>query len=161
MTDVHDTAIRSRNMRAIKGKNTRPEILIRKALHACGLRFRLHNKDLPGSPDLVLKKYKVLIFINGCFWHGHKCHLSKVPSTRTDFWLKKISANISRDAHTYQALLQSDWRFAVIWECALKGRTKLNFSELIAELEQWIIERKIKSIEFYGKMQSANKATSE
>lgn len=155
MADVHSPAVRSRNMLAIKSKDTKPEILIRKALHARGFRFRLHRKDLPGSPDMVLQKYDALIFINGCFWHGHRCHLSKPPATRTEFWLTKISTNVSRDMRNHQLLMNSDWRFAVIWECALKGKTKLDFSALMSELEAWLTKRTSKSIEFSGKANAA------
>lgn len=138
MSDVHSTAIRSKNMRAIKSKDTRPEILIRKALHARGLRYRLHATALPGTPDLVLTKLKTVVFVNGCFWHGHRCHLSKVPKTRTTFWLSKISDNISRDARVYQKLMDSGWRIAVIWECGIKGRSTQQFNALIDELIGWL-----------------------
>ena len=150
MTDVHNASVRSRNMRAIKGKNTRPELLIRKALHARGFRFRLHRKDLPGSPDIVLSRYKVLIFVHGCFWHGHRCHLSKIPQTRTAFWLAKISANITRDQSQQAQLLLSVWRYAIIWECAIKGKTRLRTDHLINCLEDWIIHSNSKSIEISG-----------
>ncbi len=150
MTDVHNASVRSRNMRAIKGKNTRPELLIRKALHTRGFRFRLHRKDLPGNPDIVLSRYKVLIFVHGCFWHGHRCHLSKIPQTRTAFWLAKISGNITRDQLHQTQLLTSEWRYALIWECALKGKTRLKADDLIACLEDWIIHSKAKSLEISG-----------
>jgi len=150
MTDVHNASVRSRNMRAIKGKNTRPELLIRKALHARGFRFRLHRKDLPGNPDIVLSRYKVLIFVHGCFWHGHRCHLSKIPQTRTAFWLAKISGNITRDQLHQTQLLASEWRYAVIWECALKGKTRLRTDYLIDCVEDWIINSNSKSLEISG-----------
>ncbi len=156
MTDVHNTVTRSKNMRAIRSKNTRPEIVIRHALHARGFRFRLHRKDLPGNPDIVLTRYKVLIFVHGCFWHGHRCHLSKPPKTRAEFWLAKISDNISRDIRNQQQLMESDWRFAVIWECALKGKTKPDFMHLMSELEQWIRDSTSKSIELSGKPGNAD-----
>lgn len=150
MTDVHTPAIRSKNMKAIKARNTRPELLVRRGLFQRGFRFRLHRKDLPGKPDIVLKKYHALIFINGCFWHGHQCHLSKVPSTRREFWLAKISANMKRDLDNSHRLLASEWRYAVIWECALKGKTRLDPGMLLDDLEAWLCDGRVKFIEFCG-----------
>ncbi len=150
MVDVHNKTTRSKNMRAIKGTNTKPELEVRKALHAKGFRFRLHRKDLPGNPDITLPRYKVLIFVHGCFWHGHRCHLSKTPSTRTDFWLSKISDNMSRDLRTETLLLASEWRYAVIWECALKSKSRLPMAKLIGTLEDWIINTSSKSLEVVG-----------
>lgn len=98
MVDIVDVSTRSRMMAGIKNRNTKPEILIRKLLHKKGFRFRLHVKDLPGKPDIVLPKYKALIFVNGCFWHGHiNCHLFKLPATRTEFWQAKITRNQAND----------------------------------------------------------------
>ncbi|MFZ6757603.1 very short patch repair endonuclease [Undibacterium sp. Ji50W] len=151
MTDVHNQAIRSKNMRAIRSKDTGPEVIIRKALHASGFRYRLHTTNLPGSPDLVLPKYKAVIFVHGCFWHGHRCHLSKTPKTRTEFWLTKISANMSRDNTKHQQLMESNWRVAVIWECAIKGKMKLDSDYLLSELINWLRDSKSKSIELSGK----------
>jgi DNA mismatch endonuclease (patch repair protein) len=138
MTDVHNPATRSKNMRAIRNKDTGPEIRFRKALYAHGLRYRLHVKTLPGTPDLVLAKFKTVIFVNGCFWHGHRCHLCKVPKTRTEFWLAKISDNISRDVRVYRKLTDTGWRVAVIWECAIKGQSAANFDALVAEFVDWL-----------------------
>lgn len=150
MSDVHNSITRSKNMRAIKNKNTKPEILIRKALHARGLRFRLHIKTLPGNPDIVLPKYKTVIFINGCFWHGHHCHLSKTPKTRTGFWLAKISDNVSRDILFHQKLLDAGWRVAVIWECAIKGRSKQDLPSLISTFIAWLTDSESLGIELTG-----------
>ena len=125
-------------MRAIRSKNTKPEILLRKALHARGFRFRLNVKTLPGTPDIVMPKFKVVIFANGCFWHGHNCHLFKVPTTRTEFWLSKIAGNVNRDKIFQKNLIEAGWRIAVVWECALKGRYKPQFDTLIDELVGWI-----------------------
>jgi DNA mismatch endonuclease (patch repair protein) len=151
MTDIHTPLTRSKNMRAIKGQNTKPEIIVRKALYAKGFRYRLHLKNLPGSPDIVLPRYRALIFVNGCFWHGHRCHLSKIPSTRPEFWLKKISENISRDLFNQNLLMDSKWRIAVIWECSIRGNKKLDFQLLISELENWLLDLTSKSIEISGK----------
>ncbi|WP_303828977.1 very short patch repair endonuclease [Asticcacaulis taihuensis] len=138
MPDVHDSLTRSRNMAAIKGKDTRPELMIRKALHRLGFRFRLHSKDLPGKPDLVLPKYKAVIFINGCFWHHHNCHLFKWPLTREEFWRTKINRNTENDARNTIRLEQAGWRIATVWECALKGRTKISEGTAIQLLAEWL-----------------------
>ncbi|MFI4940376.1 MAG: very short patch repair endonuclease [Burkholderiales bacterium] len=150
MSDVHSAAIRSKNMRAIKNKDTRPEILIRQALHARGLRFRLHVKTLPGTPDIVLPKFKAVVFVNGCFWHGHKCPLCKIPKTRADFWQTKIKSNHERDIISASKLTAEGWRIAIVWECALKGRQKLTFDVLVDRLSQWIADPLIQTIEFKG-----------
>jgi DNA mismatch endonuclease (patch repair protein) len=139
MVDVHRPEQRSANMRAIRQKDTGPEIQIRRLLFARGFRYRLHVKSLPGSPDLVLPKYRVAVFVHGCFWHGHGCHLFKLPATRTDFWLGKIQGNRDRDFRD-QARLQSDgWRILTIWECALKGRHKRPLDDIIETVAQWIL----------------------
>lgn len=125
-------------MAGIKGKNTKPELLVRKGLHALGFRFRLHARDVPGNPDLVLKKHGAVIFVHGCFWHGHSCHLFKMPSTRPEFWEAKISRNRERDQQVKDQLRESGWRRLVIWECGLKGKTRLDFDVLIKRTAQWL-----------------------
>ena len=115
MADVHSTATRSYNMSRIKSKNTRPEILVRKFLHAQGFRYRLHQKKLPGKPDLVLPKYKTVIFVHGCFWHGHThCKYYVIPKTRTDWWLNKINGNIANDDKAVAALTAQGWKVIVV-----------------------------------------------
>ena len=111
-------------MRAIRSKNTAPELLIRKLLFSLGFRFRLHVKNLPGTPDIVLPKYRTAIFVHGCFWHGHDCHLFTLPQTRRDFWQVKIDANRQRDLHSEDMLISAGWCVLSVWECALKGRLK-------------------------------------
>jgi DNA mismatch endonuclease (patch repair protein) len=138
MPDVHDRATRSRNMAAIKGKDTKPELIIRKGLHARGFRYRLHDRKLPGRPDLVLPKYHAVIFINGCFWHGHDCALFKWPGTRQDFWKEKIGANVARDQKNYAAIEEAGWRRAVIWECALKGTRRMEPDEVLTRVANWL-----------------------
>lgn len=138
MADVHDVATRSRNMAAIRGVNTKPEMRVRQALHALGLRYRLHVSELPGKPDLVLPRYKAVIFVHGCFWHGHECHLFKMPATRQDFWQAKISRNVANDEKADMALRDAGWRIGVVWDCALKGRTRLDFSEAMQGLAKWV-----------------------
>ena len=115
MVDVVDRKTRSRMMSGIRGKNTRPELLIRKGLHARGFRFRLHDKRLPGKPDLVLPKYSAVIFVHGCFWHGHDCHLFKWPQSRREFWRKKITRNKVKDAESYVSLKKEGWYILTIW----------------------------------------------
>ncbi|WP_334371434.1 very short patch repair endonuclease [Bradyrhizobium sp. AZCC 1719] len=121
--DVLTPAQRQLNMSRIRGRNTKPELLVRSALHAMGFRFRIHVRTLPGSPDLVLRKYNVAIFVNGCFWHGHGCHLSKLPATRTEFWRTKISDTCVRDSRAIQQLHLQGWRVIVLWECSIRAVT--------------------------------------
>lgn len=137
MADVVDPATRSRMMSGIRGKNTKPELLIRKALHARGFRYRLHC-DLPGKPDICLSKHRAVVFVHGCFWHGHKCHLFKWPSTRPEFWRAKIDRNVEVDKAAMVRLHGADWRVAVVWECALKGRERVNLAEVVDRLSSWL-----------------------
>ncbi|MCQ9199787.1 MAG: very short patch repair endonuclease [Prochlorococcus marinus CUG1437] len=112
---------RSRNMSAIKSKNTKPEISVRKLLHSLGYRFRLHRKDLPGSPDIVLPKYKTVIFVHGCFWHRHEnCKYASTPKTRSEFWESKFEGNIKRDKINQTNLIKLGWKIIIVWECDLK-----------------------------------------
>jgi len=120
MTDIVDRATRSRMMSGIRSKATRPEIFVRKGLHALGFRFRLHAEDIPGKPDIVLPKFRALINVHGCFWHDHGCRYCKTPSTNTAFWLEKLNANRLRDQRTIQLQLDSGWRCLIIWECAIR-----------------------------------------
>ncbi len=121
MTDVHNKATRSYNMSRIKGKDTKPEMLVRRFLFAQGFRYRLHVKTLPGKPDIVLPKYKTVIFIHGCFFHGHEnCRYFKVPATRTEWWLDKIGGNKKRDKENEKKLAEQGWKVITVWECELK-----------------------------------------
>ena len=114
---------RSRNMSAIKSKNTKPEIKVRKVLHSMGYRFRLHSKDLPGSPDIVLPKYKTVIFVHGCFWHRHKnCKYASTPKTRQEFWEAKFRENINRDKLNQENLSSKGWKIIIVWECEIKDK---------------------------------------
>lgn len=120
--DIHSKEIRSYNMSCIKGKNTKPEMTVRHYLHAQGFRYRLHNKKLPGKPDIVFAKYRTVIFVHGCFWHGHQnCKYFTIPKTRTEWWLKKIKANINNDFKAVKALKKGGWRIINVWSCQLKG----------------------------------------
>jgi DNA mismatch endonuclease, patch repair protein len=124
MADVHNKETRSYNMSRIKGKDTKPEMLVRRFLHAQGFRYRLHVKDLLGKPDIVLPKYKTIIFIHGCFWHGHEgCRYYVVPKTRTEWWLNKINGNIVNDTKAVKALKKEGWKIITLWECQLKPAT--------------------------------------
>ena len=119
--DVHDKKTRSYNMSCIKGKNTKPEEMVRKALFANGFRYRKNDRRLPGTPDIVLPKYRAVIFVNGCFWHGHSgCKYYVVPKSNTEFWLNKINSNIDRDAIKATQLKELGWRVITVWECELK-----------------------------------------
>lgn len=125
--DRHTPEQRHRNMAAVKGKNTKPEIVVRKLLHKLGYRFRLHRKDLPGRPDIVLPKYKTVIFIHGCFWHRHpNCKYASTPSTNTEFWEKKLEENVRRDREDVDKLDKLGWRVITIWSCELKNRDIYN-----------------------------------
>lgn len=117
-------------MAGIRGKDTKPELQIRKFLHRAGFRFRLHVKDLPGKPDIVLPRYKMAIFIHGCFWHCHDCHMFKWPKSRGRFWRTKLIRNQENDKKQLAALRSAGWRVLVVWECALKGKERLNESNL-------------------------------
>lgn len=121
MADVHNKKTRSYNMSQIKASNTKPELLVRKFLHAQGYRYKLHDKTLPGKPDIVLPKYKTVIFVHGCFWHGHvNCKYFKIPKTRTQWWLDKINTNKVNDAKAVKALKKEGWKVITVWECSLK-----------------------------------------
>lgn len=134
MIDVVDLKTRSRMMAGIRGKNTKPELMVRRYLHSCGYRFRLHRKDLPGRPDLVLSKYNLVIFVHGCFWHRHEnCAYATSPATRTPFWEKKLVGNMERDRVQIDRLIEAGWRVLVVWECGLKH----SFSD-IEEVQDFI-----------------------
>lgn len=136
MADIVDRKTRSRMMAGIRGKDTKPEMIIRTGLHRKGYRYRLHVSKLPGKPDLFLKKYGAVIMIHGCFWHGHDCHLFKWPQTRPDFWKQKIGHNRMNDIKAKEKLLQLDFRICTVWECALKG-SKANPEKVINRIEKW------------------------
>ena len=142
MVDVVSRETRSRMMAGITGKDTRPEVLIRKGLHARGLRFRLHQPGLPGRPDLVFASRRSVIFVNGCFWHGHRCHLFKWPATRQEWWRDKIKATRRRDRRVIRELISDDWRVLTIWECALKGKTRRPHETVINLAARWLDGKK-------------------
>ena len=125
-------------MSGIRGRNTKIEMMVRKALHARGLRYRLHSRKLPGKPDMAFASAKAAVFMNGCFWHGHNCPLFRLPGTNTEFWRNKIDGNRARDERSLEALEALGWRTAVVWECAMRGRPVQEFTELVSGLESWI-----------------------
>ncbi|MGA8163648.1 MAG: DNA mismatch endonuclease Vsr [Waddliaceae bacterium] len=138
MVDKFDKKTRSRIMASVKNKDTKPEINIRKALFAQGLRYRLHDKKLPGHPDLVFPKYKAVIFIHGCFWHHHDCEHGKLPATNIDFWEKKLQGNAERDCQNIKKLEKMGWRVKVIWLCELKNKRKIGTKDYLNEIVKWI-----------------------
>ncbi|RNL68643.1 DNA mismatch endonuclease Vsr [Sinomicrobium pectinilyticum] len=133
MADVHDKKTRSYNMSRIQGKNTKPETIVRKHLFSKGFRYRLHVKDMPGKPDLVLPKYKTVIFVHGCFWHGHEgCRYFVIPKTRTEWWLNKINGNRERDKENIARLKDNGWQVLTVFECQLKkDRAQQTIKEVI------------------------------
>jgi DNA mismatch endonuclease (patch repair protein) len=132
MADTLSTAERSALMARIRGTNTKPEVLVRSALHRAGFRFRLHNRSLPGRPDIVLTKHRTVVFVHGCFWHRHGCSLASDPSTRKAFWRDKFARNVARDKRTAAALRRAGWRVYTVWECSL--RTNARREKAIARL---------------------------
>lgn len=131
MADTVDPATRSRMMAGIRSKNTKPEMVLRRLLHRLGFRFRLHRRDLLGRPDIVLPKYRAVIFVNGCYWHGHdNCHLFRLPESRREFWEKKISDNRARDVDVRRGLADTGWKVIDVWECAITKSRKLSDDEL-------------------------------
>lgn len=138
MTDIVDPETRHRMMSGIRGKNTKIEVLVRKGLFAKGFRYRINDKKLPGKPDIVLPKYKAVIFTHGCFWHGHDCHLFRVPCTNREFWENKIGGNIRRDEEVNNLLREKDWRIFSIWECALRGKNKKTLDLVLDKVEEWV-----------------------
>ena len=121
--DVHSPETRSFNMSRIRGKDTRPELMIRQWLWANGYRYRLHREDLPGKPDIVLPRYHTVILVHGCYWHRHGCWMTTTPGSRRDFWLAKFKENSSRDKRNIETLLNDGWRVMLVWECTLRGKT--------------------------------------
>ena len=138
MTDVHEPEIRSYNMSRIRSRDTKPELMVRKYLFSRGLRYKLNDKHLPGKPDLSFPKFKTVVFINGCFWHGHRgCRYFVIPRTRTDWWKSKISKTRERDQKNQTELEQNGWKVITIWECELKS---VNRSDNLDHLYQKICQ---------------------
>ena len=138
MPDIVDTETRSRMMAGIRGKDTKPEMAVRRGLHQLGFRYRLHDRRLPGKPDLIFSRFRAVVLVHGCFWHGHDCPLFKWPSSRIDFWRDKIEGNRARDARTSHLLDDAGWRIMTVWECALKGRGCKNESDVVQAVASWL-----------------------
>jgi len=151
MADVLTPEQRRRNMGSIKAKDTKPEMIIRRGLHERGYRYRLHRKDLPGKPDIVFSRQKAVIFVNGCFWHKHECHLFRFPQTRKGFWLDKLTENFERDEINHCELKSLGWRILVIWECAVKGKTRLPVDDILNQIELFISNESCMSCQISGK----------
>lgn len=137
MADVVDVATRSRMMSGIRGKNTKPEMLVRSGMHRRGFRFRLHEKNLPGKPDLIFPRYKATVFVHGCFWHGHTCPFFRWPASRPEFWRTKIGRNQINDSQHRQRLLAAGWRVCIVWECALR-KPERDREESLNRLADWL-----------------------
>lgn len=131
-------------MSGIKGKNTKPELLIRSRLHAEGFRYRIHDKKLAGKPDLVFPKWNAVLFVHGCFWHRHECHLFKLPKSRTPFWDEKLEANRRRDLLHVEELISDGFRVGVVWECAVKGKHKIPVDHVIEKVSNWLQSNELK-----------------
>jgi len=140
MTDTVSPAVRSRMMSGIRAKDTKPEMIVRHGLHRAGFRYVLHDRRLPGRPDVVLPRYRAVIFVNGCFWHGHACRFFRLPATRPEFWSAKIERNRTNDAAACASLVAAGWRMATVWECALRGN-EVTRGEAISRLVQWLRSR--------------------
>ena len=138
MADNVDQVTRSRMMSGIRNKDTAPEMAIRKALHRRGFRYRTHVTYLPGKPDIVLPRFRAVILVHGCFWHGHDCRMFQLPQSRREFWKEKILQNRKRDASVRQGLRAVGWRCLTVWECAIRGPEKRDFAQLIDEVVVWL-----------------------
>lgn len=125
-------------MSGIRSRDTKPEMILRRGLHRRGLRFRLHDRGLSGTPDLVFPGRRAVLFVHGCFWHGHDCHLYRLPATRPEFWANKIERNRANDARAVSCLADDGWRVGIVWECAVRGRTRLPEEEVLDRCELWL-----------------------
>lgn len=138
MTDIMGPEERSQLMSRIRPENTKPEMLIRKSLHALGYRYSLHRKDLPGKPDIVMPKYGAVIFVHGCFWHAHDCNLFTYPKKNREWWKNKLDGNRKRDRGVIRALQGIGWRVLTVWECSIRGKAKRDFEQLMCEVTEWL-----------------------
>ena len=148
-TDIMSAEARSRLMARIGGRNTKPEVTLRKALFRLGFRYRLHPRDIPGRPDMVFPRWRAVVFVHGCFWHGHDCHLFRWPKGNAEFWQAKISGNVERDRRTLDTLVAQGWRVLTVWECAMRGIAGLPPEELAEAAARFLIspDPKVRSAE--------------
>jgi DNA mismatch endonuclease, patch repair protein len=138
MTDVLTWEQRHRCMSSVRSKDTGPEMLLRSVLHRAGLRYRLHDGTLPGSPDLAFPRFRAAVFVHGCYWHSHGCYKSTVPKSRRAFWEAKFSANRERDERNIRSLRERGWRIMIVWECALKGKTSWSAVVVANTVKEWL-----------------------
>lgn len=150
MTDVLTPEQRRLNMSRVRGRDTVPEMRVRRGLHQLGFRYRVHAKELPGRPDLVLPRYRTAVLVHGCFWHGHGCRMTKMPVTRAEFWQQKIEGNIARDKTAIEGLRKTGWRTLVIWECALRGPTRLEEQDVFRRTAHFIRGYEPGHLEIHG-----------
>lgn len=150
MADVHSKAVRSFNMSRVRSKATQIETTVSRLLHKMGYRYRLNVRRLPGSPDIVLSKRNAVLFVHGCFWHAHSCHLFKPPKTRKEFWTAKVSVNRARDERAIKGLLGMGWRVGVVWECAIRGTQRLTDEDIAAACDEWLKSDRLR-FELHGK----------
>ena len=150
MVDVLSEEQRRYNMSRIRARDTKPEMTIRRGLHARGFRFRLHVRELPGRPDVVFPRYNAAMFVNGCFWHGHRCEMFSWPRTRESFWREKIGRNRERDVSCLAALRNLGWRVLTVWECALKGPGRLNLDDLLDACAAFLADNGVSELEIGG-----------
>ncbi len=139
MADIVSRETRSRMMAGISSKDTKPEMIIRRGLHVLGFRYRLHQPNLPGKPDIVLRRYNAILLVNGCFWHGHDCSLFRWPKSRPDYWRHKIDANRNRDRSNHDKLGTLGWRQLKVWECSIKGSRRRSTEEVVSMCEAWLV----------------------
>ncbi|CDG99792.1 very short patch repair endonuclease [Xenorhabdus bovienii] len=140
MADIHNPNARSKNMRAIRSSGTSIENKVQEIIESLGIKYRKQVSSLPGKPDFVIDDYQAILFVHGCFWHGHNCHVSNIPMTRTDYWLNKINKNINRDYMVMDLLSNLGWKILILWECALRGRKKISDKEISERIEEWLCE---------------------
>ncbi|MGE8147290.1 very short patch repair endonuclease [Pseudomonas frederiksbergensis] len=150
MADVLTPEQRKLNMSRIRGRDTKPEMLIRRGLHARGFRYRLQDRKLPGRPDLVFPRYHVVVFVHGCFWHGHSCPMFKLPVTRREFWAEKIASNRARDERATGALLNLGWRIVNVWECSIRGPARLTTDEVIKKCQKFLLSDEVTLLDISG-----------
>jgi len=150
MTDVLTVDQRSLLMSRVRQRDTKPEMVVRRGLHARGLRYRLQDRKLPGRPDLVFSRHRTAVLVHGCFWHAHGCTLSKLPGTRQDFWREKLEANVARDHKAIVGLRAAGWRVLIVWECALRGPSKLDEAKILDEAAEFIKAGKVELLEIRG-----------
>ena len=145
--DTVDQQTRSRIMSSVGQRDTGAEVVLRRALHREGLRYRLHDRSLPGSPDIVFARFRAVVFVNGCYWHSHGCYRTTVPKSRREFWTGKFEANRERDAKNVRMLLEQGWRVLTVWECALRGKAASPPSNIAAAVRSWL-ESDLRAAEF-------------